>query len=123
MVIGKGDKEREVYFDVKTYMWLKEYINSRTDNDVALFVGERVPFNRATVWSLRYAVKRVAERSGVDINVFPHRFRHSFATHLMDRGAPLEVISDLCGHQKIETTRIYAALSGSRRRELYRKYF
>jgi integrase/recombinase XerD len=126
VVLGKGDKQREVYFDTKTYLWLKEYIGTRSDDCESLFISERRvngEYQRSTIHQLRYAVKRVAKRSKVDVNIYPHRFRHSFATHLMDRGAPLEVISDLCGHEKIETTKIYAALSGDRRREQYRKYF
>ncbi|MFC0188502.1 tyrosine-type recombinase/integrase [Fictibacillus aquaticus] len=123
IVLGKGNKEREVYFDTKTYLWLKEYINSRTDDCEALFITERRPFRRAQIHSLRRVVKRIAKRAGVKVNIYPHKYRHSFCTHLMDRGAPIEVISSLAGHQKIETTRIYAALSGERRREMYRKYF
>jgi site-specific recombinase XerD len=126
VVLGKGDKQREVYFDTKTYLWLKEYLATREDDCESLFVSERKvqgEYRRSEIHQLRYTVKRVAKRSKVDVNVYPHRFRHSFATHLMDRGAPLEVISDLCGHEKVETTKIYAALSGDRRREQYRKYF
>jgi integrase/recombinase XerD len=123
IVLGKGNKEREVYFDIKTYLWLKEYLKKRTDNDPALFILERKPFTRSSVPQLRYVVKRIAKRSEVNVNIYPHRFRHSMATHLLDRGAPMEIVSSLLGHQKIETTRIYAQLSGERRRELYRKYF
>lgn len=123
IVIGKGDKQREVYFDTKTTIWLKEYLESRSDTNEALFVSPYSPHQRTSISQLRYTVKQVAKRSKVDINIYPHRFRHSFCTHLLDRGAPMEVISDLAGHQKIETTRIYAALSGERRREQYRKYF
>lgn len=123
IVLGKGNKEREVYFDIKTYLWLKEYISKRKDNDPALFILERNPFTRSSIAQLRYVVKRIAKRSKVNVNIYPHRFRHSMATHLLDRGAPMEIVSSLLGHQKIETTRIYAQLSGERRRELYRKYF
>lgn len=126
IVLGKGDKEREVYFDVKTSFWIQSYLDTRTDDDPALFVSERKvngTYKRATIHQLRYTIKRIAKRAKVDINIYPHRYRHSFCTHLIDRGAPMEVISQLAGHQKIETTKIYAQLSGERRRELYRKYF
>lgn len=123
IVIGKGDKEREVYFDTKTYIFLKEYITNRIDNEEALFVLERKPFTRSSIAQLRYVVKRVARNSNININVYPHRFRHSFCTHLLDRGAGMDVISNLAGHQKISTTQIYAQLSGQKRKELYRKYF
>ncbi|TLS37730.1 tyrosine-type recombinase/integrase [Pseudalkalibacillus caeni] len=123
IVLGKGDKEREVYFDTKTNLWLREYLNQRDDEIPSLFITERNPKKRSSIAQLRYTVKRIAKRSNVNVNIYPHRFRHSYCTHLMDRGAPLEVISNLAGHAKIETTRIYAQLSGEKRRELYRKYF
>jgi len=72
---------------------------------------------------VRYILKRIARRANVDANVYPHKLRHSYATHLLDNGAPLEVIQSFLGHSKLETTRLYAQLSGSRRRELYRRFF
>jgi len=122
IVHGKGDKEREVYFSIKAAIWLKRYLTARKDNDMALFVTERAP-HRTTISQLRYVVKRVAKCSEVAANVYPHKLRHSYATHLLNNGAPLEGIQTLMGHSKLETTRIYANLSGSRRREIYQKYF
>lgn len=123
IVRGKGDKEREVYFSIKADIWLKRYLNGRSDSDPALFIGERRPICRVSVWQIRHVVKRIAKRSGIDDNVYPHKLRHSYATHLLNNGAPLEIIQSLLGHSKLETTRLYAQLSGERRRELYRKYF
>ncbi|PEL16915.1 tyrosine-type recombinase/integrase, partial [Bacillus pseudomycoides] len=53
----------------------------------------------------------------------PHQLRHSYATHMINNGAPLEVIQSLLGHEKSETTRIYAQLSGKLRHDFYIKYF
>ena len=122
IVHGKGDKDREVYFNTKCRIWLKKYIESRRDNDPALFVTDRAP-HRMGVAQMRYIVKKVADRAGIDANVYPHRLRHSFATHLLNNGAPMEAIQQLMGHQKAETTQLYAQLSGERRRELYKRYF
>jgi integrase/recombinase XerD len=122
IVHGKGDKDREVYFNTKCRIWLKKYIESRKDSDPALFVTERAP-RRMSIAQIRYIIKRVARRAGVEANVYPHRLRHSFATHLLNNGAPMEAIQQLLGHQKSETTALYAQLSGERRRELYRRYF
>jgi integrase/recombinase XerD len=72
---------------------------------------------------LRYWVKKIAKRSEVTTNVYPHRWRHSMATKMMDNGAPLEVIAANLGHARISTTMIYAQLSGERRRQEYNKYF
>lgn len=122
IVHGKGDKDREVYFNTKCRIWLKKYLESRKDNDPALFVTERAP-HRLSIAQMRYIIKKVADRAGIEVNVYPHRLRHSFATHLLNNGAPMEAIQQLLGHQKSETTALYAQLSGERRRELYRRYF
>jgi integrase/recombinase XerD len=122
IVMGKGDKEREVYFSIKAAIWLKKYLDGRKDNDMALFVTERKP-HRMSIAQIRYVIKRVAKRSEVEANVYPHKLRHSFATHLLNNGAPMEGIQVLLGHQKLETTMLYAQLSGPRRKEIYQRYF
>jgi integrase/recombinase XerD len=122
IVLGKGDKEREVYFSIKAAVWLRKYINNRKDTDMALFVTERKP-HRMSIAEIRYVIKRVASRSEVDTNVYPHKLRHSYATHLLNNGAPMEGIQTLLGHTKLETTMLYAQLSGPRRKEIYRKFF
>lgn len=122
IVHGKGDREREVYFNTKCRIWLKKYMDVRKDKDPALFVTERAP-HRMSIAQIRYIIKRIAARAGIEVNVYPHRLRHSYATHLLNNGAPMEAIQQLMGHQKAETTQIYAQLSGERRRELYKRYF
>jgi integrase/recombinase XerD len=126
VVHGKGNVEREVYFNVKCKIWLKKYIKSRSDDESPLFVTVR-KYNgrpcRLSISQLRRVIKRVAQKAGVSTNVYPHRLRHSYATHLLNNGAPLEAIQQLLGHAKHESTEIYAHLSGERRRQLYRRYF
>lgn len=122
IVLGKGDKEREVYFSIKAAIWLKKYLSSRKDNDIALFVTLRKP-HRMSIAAIEYTVKRITKNSEVDVNVYPHKLRHSFATHLLNNGAPMEGIQTLLGHAKIETTMLYAHLSGPRRKEIYQRYF
>lgn len=126
IVYGKGSKEREVYFTRKAAIWLKRYVDERKDDNPALFVSER-KYNgqprRLSISQLRAVVKGVARRAKIKSRVSPHRMRHSYATHLLENGAPIEIIQSLMGHQKIETTKIYAQLSGPRRREMYQRYF
>lgn len=122
IVLGKGDKEREVYFTIKCRIWLKKYLESRNDDDPALIVTRKAP-HRMSIPTIRHLVKKIAERSDSDINVYPHKLRHSYATHLLDNGAPMEFIQEAMGHAKIDTTRLYAMLSGEKRKEMYRKYF
>jgi integrase/recombinase XerD len=122
IVRGKGDKEREVYFNIRCEIWLKRYLDQRQDGDPAIFVTERYP-HRMSIAQMRYIIKRISNRARINKTIHPHQLRHSYATHLLNNGAPLEVIQSLLGHENIETTRIYAQLSGSLRQELYRKYF
>lgn len=123
IVRGKGDKEREVYFSTRCAIWLKRYLDEREDDDPCLFATERRPIRRRSIDSLRYVIKRISKRSGINKTIHPHQLRHSYATHLINNGAPLEVIQSLLGHEKSETTRIYAELSGKLRSDLYNKYF
>lgn len=122
IVLGKGDKEREVYFNIRCEIWLKRYLDQREDSDPAIFVTERYP-HRMSISQMRYIIKRISNRALITKTIHPHQLRHSYATHLLNNGAPLEVIQSLLGHEKSETTRIYAQLSVSLRQELYRKYF
>ena len=122
IVLGKGDKEREVYFNIRCEIWLKRYINIRKDNDPAIFVTERNP-HRMSIAQMRYIVKRISNRAETKKVIHPHQLRHSYATHLLNNGAPIDVIQSLLGHEKSETTKVYAQLSGNLRKELYRKYF
>lgn len=122
IVRGKGDKEREVYFSIRCEIWLNRYIECRQDKDPAIFVTERDP-HRMSIAQMRYIIKRISSRAGINKDIYPHQLRHSYATHLLNNGAPIEVIQSLLGHEKSETTRIYAQLSGKLRRELYQKYF
>lgn len=122
IVRGKGDKEREVYFNIRAEIWLLRYLNERNDEDPALFVTERAP-RRLSIAQTRHIIKKVSSRAEFNKKISPHQLRHSYATHLMDNGAPIEVIQSLLGHEKSETTRIYAKLSGKQRQDQYSKYF
>ncbi|MDQ6597867.1 tyrosine-type recombinase/integrase [Bacillus salipaludis] len=122
IVRGKGDKEREVYFNIRCEIWLKRYLEQRQDGDTAIFVTERYP-HRMCIAQMRYIIKRISKRAGINKAIHPHQLRHSYATHMLNNGPPLEVIQIFLGHEKSETTRIYAQLSGSLRKEFYRKYF
>jgi site-specific recombinase XerD len=123
IVNGKGSKQREVYFTTECKVWLKRYLESREDSSKALFVTESHPIRRLSIPTIRHSLKLLAARGEVAANVYPHRFRHTYACQLLDNGAPLEFIQGMLGHEKASTTQIYAQLRGERRRELYRRYF
>lgn len=121
VVNGKGSKEREVSFTERAEFWLKKYLETRNDNDPALFLTERAQ-RRLSKERTREIIKEIAKRTGVDENVYPHRLRHTFCQHLIDRGAPMPIVQQLAGHSKIETTRRYCQYSGEQIRAAYRQY-
>ncbi|GIP00580.1 integrase [Paenibacillus lautus] len=123
IVNGKGAKQREIYYTTECKIWIKRYLESRDDSCKALFVTETQPARRMSIPTIRYSLKKLASRSNVAVNVYPHRFRHTYACQLLDNGAPLEFIQGMLGHEKASTTQIYAQVRGERRRELYRRYF
>lgn len=120
-VVGKGNKERKVYFDVKTKLLLKNYLNTRTDDNVALFVTGRNPHSRLGGRSIEKEIKNVAKRAGFEKSIFPHLFRHSFATQKLNSGMSLPVLQHIMGHETPATTQIYAELLEENIQHEYRK--
>jgi integrase/recombinase XerD len=109
-VIGKGNKERTVFFTARALHWLKLYLDSRTDDHPALFVTEtgRGRLARTDIW--RY-FKRFQEASGVKKRITPHLLRHTAATQLLFNGCPIGHIKEILGHERLETTcRYYLGL-------------
>ncbi|MBN8210901.1 tyrosine-type recombinase/integrase [Bacillus sp. NTK071] len=123
IVHGKGDKEREVYFNTRCSLWLKRYLDERDDLEPCLFITERRPKRRMSIDLIRYIIKRISKHSGLQKEIHPHQLRHSYATHMINNGAPIDVIQSLMGHEKTETTKLYAQLSGKLRHDFYMKYF
>lgn len=118
-VLGKGAKERYVYIDDVACMYLNEYLNSRSDDLPALFVGKRE--ERLTPGGIRTALNKVAERAGVE-NVHPHRFRRTRATSLIDHGMPIQEVAHVLGHEKIDTTMGYVYIDDRKVENAYRRY-
>lgn len=110
IVLGKGNKEREVYLTATAVLHLKEYLNSRIDNNEALFVTTRKPYNRLTVAGLEHIIKNLGKSAGVE-HCHPHRFRRTMATNVLRKGAPLEEVKELLGHTKLDTTMIYCSVN------------
>lgn len=110
-VIGKGNKQREVCFDTTAELHLQNYLADRMDECEALFVTERRPYGRLGARAIQKLVKQIAERAGLNKSVYPHLFRHSFATHKLNSGAPLHMVQGWLGHTDPATTQIYAITS------------
>jgi integrase/recombinase XerD len=125
-VIGKGNKERVVPVGRKAVESLSRYLETGRPKLVTpkspanVFLTKRgTPFASVTLW---LHIKNRVRRAGVGRNMTPHMLRHSFATHLLERGADLRVIQELLGHANIGTTEIYTHVTGSRLREIHRKF-
>lgn len=109
VVFGKGGKEREVYLTATAALHLKQYLNTRIDENESLFVSTRKPYNRLTVAGLERIIKNLGKLAGVD-NCHPHRFRRTMATNVLKKGAQLEEVKELLGHTKLDTTMIYCTV-------------
>lgn len=110
IVFGKGNKERRVYMNEKCMYILKEYLNSREDTLPYLFVSSRKNTSKIGPQSVRKMLKCIEQRSQVE-NVHPHRFRRTLATNLLKKGMPIEKVSAILGHSKLETTMVYCSLT------------
>lgn len=121
VVVGKGDKERMVYFDARTKLHLQQYLASRTDNEPALFVSLRSPHNRLTIGGIEVRLRELGKRLGIN-KVHPHKFRRTLATMAIDKGMPIEQLQRLLGHQRIDTTLQYAMVKQSNVKLAHRKY-
>lgn len=120
-VIGKGNKERKVYFNIKAKILLKKYLETRKDNNPALFVTIRAPYNRMGGRSIEREIQKIKEHAGFDKSVYPHLFRHSFATHSINSGMPLQILQHLMGHESPDTTLIYAELNEDNVKHEYKR--
>jgi len=111
---------RPIYIDKTTDKILKEYLDSRTDNHVALFItrnGDRLTTNGA------YSrVKTVRQRAGINKKVHPHTFRHSCATDLLMNGADLFSVAEFMGHANVATTRRYLHIANRQLRKNYDRF-
>ena len=121
VVLGKGSKERVVYFDARTKLHLQNYLNSRTDNNEALFVSLLEPHNRLEIAGIEIMLRKLGR--GLEINkVHPHKFRRTLATRAIDKGMPIEQVQKLLGHQKIDTTMEYAIVDQQNVKNSHKKY-
>lgn len=121
VVLGKGSKERIVYFDARTKLHLQNYLNSRKDENEALFVSLLEPHNRLEIAGVEIMLRKLGR--SLEINkVHPHKFRRTLATRAIDKGMPIEQVQKLLGHQKIDTTMEYAIVDQQNVKNSHKKY-
>lgn len=111
-VIGKGGKERRFYLSEICAEYLRQYLNSRTDDNAALFVSAKSPYKRLTKEGVEFIVRSLGQKAGVS-NVHPHRFRRTLATDLVRKGVPIQDVAQILGHSDLRTTQVYVALDQS----------
>jgi len=118
-VRGKGRKERLVPLGEPALLALKDYMDLRTDKNQALLINQRG--GALTDRGVRDILDRYIGKSALALKVSPHTFRHSFATHLLNRGADLRSVQELLGHSSIATTQIYTHLTIDTLKAVYDK--
>lgn len=101
VVFGKGDKERLVYFDARTKLHLQNYLDSRIDNNPALFVTIRAPYKRIQIGGIEVRLRKIGKMLGIT-KMHPHKFRRTLATMAIDKGMPIEQLQQLLGHKRID---------------------
>jgi integrase/recombinase XerD len=125
MVIGKGDRQRLVPAGARALDWVRRYLTTVRPRQVrrdcpALFLNRSGgAMSRQALWGL---IRRAARRAGLPAAVSPHTLRHSFASHLLERGADLRSVQAMLGHVDISTTQIYTHLPSSVVHDMYRKF-
>lgn len=122
IVYGKGNKQRKVYFDAKTKVHLKRYLEQRKDYSEALFVTLDSPFKRLKISGVEIRLRTLGRLASLDQRVHPHKFRRSMATRAIDKGMPIEQVQKLLGHQQIDTTMHYAMVNQSNVKISHRKF-
>ena len=121
VVLGKGGKEREVYFDARTKIHLQNYLNSRTDNNPALFVSLLRPYDRLKISGVEIRLRELGKKINIK-KIHPHKFRRTMATKAIDKGMPIEQVQVLLGHRKIDTTLQYAMVNQNNARNSHKRF-
>lgn len=121
IVLGKGNKQRKVYFDARTKIHLQSYLRTRTDDNEALFVSLQRPFDRLQISGVEIRLRELGRK--LEINkVHPHKFRRTLATMAIDKGMPIEQVQQLLGHQSVDTTLQYAMVNQNNVKLSHRRF-
>lgn len=121
IVLGKGNSEREVYFSAKSKMYIEKYLETRTDDNEALFVSLIKPYNRLGISGIEIAIRNLGKKANIN-KVHPHKFSRTMATMAIDKGMPIEQVQKLLGHIKIDTKMEYAMVNQNNVKNSHRKY-
>lgn len=117
LVLGKGNKERYVYYGTKCQNILNNYLKVRKANTNYLLVNKHG--NKLNERTVRKIIEETTKKAGINVHVTPHVLRHTYATHMLNEGADLKSVGDLLGHENLSTTQIYTHVSNERLRNVY----
>ena len=121
IVFGKGNKEREVYFNARAKIHLQQYLRTRTDDNPALFVSLNSQTSRLTISGVEVRLRKLGLQANIG-RVHPHKFRRTLATMAIDKGMPIEQVQRLLGHVKIDTTLHYAMVNQNNVKMAHRRF-
>lgn len=121
-VIGKGDKQRIVFFSGKSKLHLQNYLETRTDINPALFISSKFPYQRMSKRGIEVIISKLGKRAGIERPVFPHLLRHTMATLGLQAGANITTIQHLLGHTTPATTQTYAQNSLENLKHEYKQH-
>ena len=121
IVFGKGNKERFVYFNARTKLHILQYLETRKDNNPALFVSLSAPHSRLSISGVERRIKQLGQKLNLE-KVHPHKFRRTFATNAIDKGMPIEQVQKLLGHVRIDTTLHYAIVNQNNVKLAHKKF-
>ena len=121
VVLGKGNKQRKVYFDARTKIHLQRYLDSRDDDNEALFVSIQKPYARLQISGVEIRLRELGRKLNLS-KVHPHKFRRTLATMAIDKGMPIEQVQQLLGHQSVDTTLQYAMVNQNNVKASHKKY-
>ncbi len=121
IVFGKGGKERKVYFDAKAKLHLQDYVQSRCDDNSALFVTLDAPFDRLKISGVEIRIRSLGRNINLS-RIHPHKFRRTMATRAIDKGMPIEQVQKILGHSQIDTTMQYAMVNQGNVKTSHQKF-
>lgn len=124
-VYGKGSKERICFITGRCKVHLRWYLQTRVDTNPALFVNSKKPYNRITKGGVEFILKRLGEKSGLDVKtrIYPHKFRSTLATNMINKGASADQVKNVLGHANVDTTlQCYARVDTSTVKQAHHTY-
>lgn len=122
-VFGKGAKERTCFLTGRAKVHLRWYLESRTDNNPALFVTAKKPYSRLTKNGVEFILKNIAKNSRVPkIRLYPHKYRSTLATNMINKGADAHQVQNILGHASIDTLKCYASINNDTLKRTHQTY-